>query len=119
MAKTIAERLVELEARETGTREPYPSFLSRLREAEREHKTLIPFEIKGRMSLLRKYPEMRPNYKASVPLAKSNYGKLPFGPKTKAAFNAGLDAGKDNYDPKIIVSHEKKWAVNWMEGVSR
>lgn len=119
MAKSIAERLAELEAKETGPREPYPDFRTRLRMAEEKHKPLIPFEIKGRMSLLRKYPEMRPNYRASVPLAKSNYGKLPFGPKTKAAYNAGLDAGKDNYDPKIVVSHEKKWATHWMMGVSK
>lgn len=117
--KSIAEILQDLETRETGPIEPYPDYRTRLREAEIKHKALIPFEIKGRASLLRKYPEMRPNYSVSLPLAKNNYGKLPFGPRTKAAYNIGLDAGKDNYDPKIIVSHEKCWAVKWMEGVSK
>lgn len=114
----IQEIIARLEAKETGSVEPYPNYRTRLREAEEKHKALIPHEIKGRASLLRKYPEMRPNYKAAVPKAKDNFSKLPFGPKTKAAYNAGLDAGKDNYDPKIIVSMEKKWAVKWMEKVS-
>lgn len=115
----IEERLRELEKRETGPTEPYPSFERRLRATEKKFPRLIPHEIKGRMSLLRKYPEMRPDYLSSVPRAKDNFNKLPFGPRTKEAFNTGLDAGKDNYDPKIIVSHEKKWATNWMEGVSK
>ena len=115
----IMEIIANLEKKETGPREPYPDFRTRLRLAEGKYKQLIPFEIKGRMSLLRKYYEMRPNYKASLPRAKNNYGNLPFGPKTKAAYNAGLDVGKDNYDPKIIVSHKKKWAVKWMEGVGK
>ena len=30
-----------------------------------------------------------------------NYGKLPFGPRTKAAYNAGVDAGKKYKLPDI------------------
>ena len=109
-----------LEARERGPVEPYPSQVTKLRENETKHPNLVPFETKGRANFLRRYPQMRAHYGESEDKAKEGYDNLPFGPNTKAAFNAATDANPEKeFENKLIVSHEKMWANRWMRGISR
>jgi hypothetical protein len=75
--------------------------------------TLADMVTKGKRKLTVKAPIMKDNYDAAKPLAKTNYGALPFGPKTKAAYNAGLDAGVYR-TPDI-----DKWGRNWEFAVKR
>ena len=91
-------------------------------QADRKNKTsgLVPFETKGRYKLLNKYSQMKINYRNAKEIAKAHYNNLPFGPNTKRAFNTAMDAGPEKaFSEKLVVSHEKKWANNWMKGVSR
>ena len=120
MAETPYERLIrDLEPGETGATEPYPDWRSRLAQQEASHPPLVPFEAKGRANLLKGYAGMRHNYAARAEAAKAGYGGLPFGPRTKAAYRAGMETAPESYREKIITSHEKKWAARWIEGVSR
>jgi len=125
MAKDIDIRemvkiLLGLEVREKGPVEPYPSQSTALGENEERYPGLVPYETRGRFKLLNKYSQMKTNYRESKEAAKSGYNGLPFGPQTKAAFNAAMDANPEKaFADKIVVSHEKKWANKWMKGVSR
>lgn len=119
MTKSFEDILRELEPKETGATEPYPGWKSRLEELERGHPPLVPYAIKGRASLLQRYASMRHNYAVSVDGAKGSYGGLPFGPRTKEAYNAGMASATGSYREKLITSHEKKWAARWIEGVTR
>lgn len=116
----ILAKIPGLEAKEKGTTEPYPSQATTLRQSEANYPALVPFETKGRYKLLNRYSTMKTNYKGSIETAKDNYDKLPFGPNTKRAFRAGMEAEPYKaFDGKLVVSHEKKWANRWMKGVSR
>lgn len=116
----LLKGLTELEAREKGPAEPYPSQSTKLAENEAKHPGLVPFETKGRYKLLNKYSQMKINYRNAKEIAKAHYNNLPFGPNTKRAFNTAMDAGPEKaFSEKLVVSHEKKWANNWMKGVSR
>ena len=75
--------------------------------------TLAEMTAKGRRKFTAKAPVMKDNYNAAKPLAKENYGDLPFGPRTKAAYNAGLDAGE------YRTPDADKWARNWEAAVRR
>lgn len=68
---------------------------------------------KGQRKFSAKAPTMKANYDAAKGLAKTNYAALPFGPRTKGAYNAGIDAAEYRTpDPA-------KWARNWQAAVSR
>lgn len=75
--------------------------------------TISEMVAKGKRKLSAKAPTMKANYDTAKPRMKSNYGNLPFGPRTKAAYNAGVDAGVYR-TPDI-----EKWATNFQAGVSR
>ena len=116
----IRTLLSGLESKEKGPVEPYPSQETTLRQNEEELPSLVPYETKGRFKLLNKYSQMKTNYRESKEAAKSGYNDLPFGPQTKAAFNAAMDANPEKaFEDKTVVSHEKKWANKWMKGVSK
>ena len=116
----IMQMLPGLETKEKGQVEPYPSQATKLRENEERYPGLVPFETKGRFKLLNKYSQMKVNYQGSKETAKSGYNSLPFGPRTKAAFTAAMDANPEKtFEDKLVVSHEKKWANNWMKGISK
>lgn len=68
---------------------------------------------KGRRNLQRKAPDMSAHWDAAKTRMKTSYGALPFGPSTKAAYGAGVDAGRHRA-PDI-----EKWARNWQAGVTR
>lgn len=68
---------------------------------------------KGRRKLTAKAPMMSSNWNAAKTRMKTSYGAMPFGPSTKAAYGAGVDAGVHRA-PDI-----EKWARNWQAGVSR
>ncbi len=75
--------------------------------------TLQEMVSKGQAKLQRKAGAMKTNFDGAKPRAKTNYGAMPFGPQTKAAFNAGIDAAAYRApDPA-------KWATNFQAGVSK
>jgi hypothetical protein len=74
--------------------------------------TLEEMAAKGYAKLSRKSAIMSSNWEAAKPHMKEAYGRLPFGPNTKAAYNAGIDAGKHRVDID-------KWRTNWIRGVSK
>jgi len=67
---------------------------------------------KGRRKLEVVIPRMAANWDAAKSRMKTNYGALPFGPKTKAKFNEGIDAAR--YRAPDL----EKWERNWAAGVS-
>jgi len=67
---------------------------------------------KGRRKLEAKAPVMKANYDAAKSRMKTSYGALPFGPRTKAAYAAGVDAGV------YRIPDLEKWERNWAAGVS-
>lgn len=75
--------------------------------------TLPEMLAKGKRKLTAKAPVMKDNYDDAKSLAKTNYAALPFGPRTKAAYNAGLDAGVYR-TPDV-----DKWGRNWEFAVKR
>ena len=75
--------------------------------------TIAEMEEKGKRKLTAKAPVMADNYNEAKTKAKTSYGALPFGPRTKASYNAGLDAGVYR-TPDI-----DKWGRNWREAVAR
>ena len=116
----LLEGLSRLETRETGPVEPYPSQSDALRRNEEKYPALTPYAVKGRFNMLNKYSQMKVNYKDAREESKAKYDRLPFGPNTKRAFSMAMDADPEKaYDAKLMVSHEKKWANNWMRGVSQ
>lgn len=76
-------------------------------------RTLSEMAAKGARKLTAKTPVMARNWEASKARMKASYAALPFGPNTKAAFAAGVDAGRYR-TPDVA-----KWQRNWVAGVSR
>lgn len=76
-------------------------------------RTLEEMVGKAERGFRKKEPVMGPNYDAAKTDMKTSYGELPFGPRTKASYNAGIDAAKWHM-PDIA-----KWARNWKRKVSR
>lgn len=76
-------------------------------------RSLSEMAAKGARKLTAKASVMASNYDAAKPRAKANYAALPFGPNTKAAYNAGIDAGR------YRVPDVAKWQKNWVAAVSR
>ena len=76
-------------------------------------KTLAEMASKGKRKLTAKAPTMASNWDAAKSRMKASYGALPFGPTTKSAYNAGVDAGVYHV-PDI-----SKWERNWLAAVSR
>lgn len=75
--------------------------------------TIPGMVAKGKAKLVAKQTSMATNYNQSRERAKGNYGRLPFGPQTKAAYNRGLDTGVYRApDPE-------KWATNFAAGAER
>ncbi len=68
---------------------------------------------KGKRKLTAKTLVMADNYNEAKPRMKTSFAALPFGPRTKSAYNAGVDAGVYR-TPDI-----DKWARNFEAGVSR
>ena len=68
---------------------------------------------KGKRNLTKAAPFMKDNYDDAKPRMKTSYGELPFGPRTKAAYNAGVDAAEYR-TPDV-----EKWGRNWPAGVGR
>jgi hypothetical protein len=57
-------------------------------------RTLEEMVEKGTRKLRAKADGMKEKYNAAKPRMKEEYGNLPFGPLTKRAYNAGVDAGE-------------------------
>ena len=75
-------------------------------------RTLEEMAAKGQRKLTAKAATMPANWAAAKARMKANYAALPFGPRTKAAYVAGVDAGVHHApDPA-------KWAANWKAKVS-
>ena len=68
---------------------------------------------KGKRKFAAKAGVMKDNYDAAKGRMKTSYGALPFGPRTKSAYNAGVDAGV------YRVPDIDKWARNFEAGVRR
>lgn len=75
--------------------------------------SLAEMVAKGKRKFAAKAPVMKANYDGAKPRMKTSYGELPFGPRTKAAYNAGVDAGVYR-TPDV-----EKWARNWQANVTR
>lgn len=76
-------------------------------------RSLEEMAAKGARKLSAKGSIMASNWSASKGRCVSNYAALPFGPNTKAAHAAGVQAGT------YRVPDTAKWAVNWKASVSR
>lgn len=75
--------------------------------------TIAEMAAKGKRKLTAKAPVLKANYDDAKPYMKTSYGALPFGPKTKAAYNAGIDAGV------YRVPDIDKWERGWTRGISK
>lgn len=75
--------------------------------------TIPEMVAKGKKALTRAAPRMKANYDDAKPRMKTSYGALPFGNRTKAAYNAGID------DAVYVVPDIEKWGKNWPIGVGR
>jgi len=75
--------------------------------------TLEEMVAKGERKFRAKEPVMSANYDAAKPDMKTSFGALPFGPNTKAAYNAGVDAGRWRM-PDVA-----KWGRNWLRKIRR
>lgn len=75
--------------------------------------TIAEMVAKGKRKLAAKAPVMKDNYDDAKPRMKTEYSALPFGPRTKAAYNAGVDAGV------YRVPDVDKWGRGFEAGVSR
>jgi hypothetical protein len=76
--------------------------------------TLEGMITKGKAKYAKKAPLMKSHYDAAKPSMKEEYDRLPFGPKTKEAYRAGIDAA---IYPDMT-GKEEKWAASWRRGVS-
>lgn len=76
-------------------------------------RTLSEMAAKGKRKLVAKAPTMSSNWEAAKSRMKASYGALPFGPSTKSAYSAGIDAATHR-TPDI-----DKWERNWTAAVSR
>ena len=68
---------------------------------------------KGQRKFAAKAAVMANNYNASKARAQANFEALPFGPNTKAAYRAGLQAAQ------YRTPDAAKWSRNWQAAVSR
>jgi len=75
--------------------------------------TIAEMVSKGKRKLQAKAPTMKTNYDGAKPSMKTEYGALPFGPRTKAAYNAGVDAGV------YRVPDIERWGRGFERGVSK
>jgi len=75
--------------------------------------SLSEMVAKGKRKFTVKAPAMKDNYDGAKSLAKTNYGDLPFGPRTKDAYNRGIDAGV------YRVPDIDRWGRNWEAAVKR
>jgi len=75
-------------------------------------KSLAQMAAKGQRKLAAKAGTMAASYNAAKGRMKGNYAALPFGPRMKANYNAGVDAG-EYHAPDAA-----KWARNWTAKVS-
>lgn len=67
---------------------------------------------KGVSKLRAKESTITARWNAAKPKMKEGYNALPFGPLTKAAYNAAIDAATHRVDPD-------KWARNYRFGVTK
>jgi len=75
--------------------------------------TLEEMVAKGTRKLASKGPVMAEKYNAAKGQMKEEYGRLPFGPITKRAYGAGVDAGVYRApDPE-------RWGRRFVSGVSK
>jgi len=70
-------------------------------------RSLEEMAAKGMRKLSAKVAIMPGSWAAAKPRMKSNYARLPFGPRVKAAYSAGIDAGVYHAPDPV------KWATNW------
>jgi len=76
-------------------------------------KTLEEMAARGRRKLTEKAGVMAEKYNAAKSRMKEEYGRLPFGPLTKRAYGAGVDAGEYRApDPD-------KWGRNFVAGAGK
>jgi hypothetical protein len=75
--------------------------------------TLAEMVAKGQRKFAAKVPTMRANYDTAKPRAIQNYGALPFGPRTKQAYAAGIQGAV------YTAPDPQKWARNWQAAMSR
>lgn len=76
-------------------------------------RSIAEMAAKGQRKLAAKAGIMASNYNAAKTRMKANYAALPFGPNTKAAYAAGVDAGQ------YRAPDAAKWARNWAAKVSQ
>lgn len=76
-------------------------------------KTIEQMVAKGRAKLSVKAATIASNWAAAKSTMQSEYSLLPFGPQTKAAYNAGVQAASH---PGFDI---EKWARKFAAGVSR
>jgi len=75
-------------------------------------RSLAQMAAKGQRKLAAKVPTMKASYEAAKGRAKANYAALPFGPRRKAAYAAGIDAAV------YMAPDPVKWARNWTAKMS-
>jgi hypothetical protein len=80
---------------------------------KRKMPSLAEMASKGARKLTAKTPTMSANYESAKGRMKTNFGAMPFGPNTKAAYNAGVDAG--HYRTPDV----GKWQRNWEAAMQR
>jgi len=76
-------------------------------------KTLEEMVARGRRKLSEKAGVMVEKYNAAKTGMKEEYGRLPFGPITKRAYNAGVDAGE------FRAPDPDKWGRKFVAGASK
>lgn len=70
-------------------------------------RSLEEMASKGQAKLRAKAATMAASYEAARGRMKTGYGAMPFGPTRKAAYAAGIDAGR------YRAPDADKWARNW------
>ena len=76
-------------------------------------KSLEEMAAKGRRKLSAKAGVIASNWSAAKSTMTTEYGALPFGPSTKAAYNASISVAQH---PGVDVD---KWERKWRAGVTR
>jgi hypothetical protein len=75
-------------------------------------RSLAEMAAKGQRKLSAKAPTMKASYDAAKARMKAGYAAMPFGPRRKAAYAAGVDAGV------YTAPDPAKWARNWTAKMS-
>lgn len=75
-------------------------------------RSLGEMAAKGQRKLAAKAATMAASYNAAKPRMKAGYAAMPFGPRRKAAYAAGVDAGVYH------APDATKWARNWSAKMS-